>query len=363
MDFSTWSMALSFAAVMAGYVFLFRKASSLLWRQGTNEKESKRQSAVSTSAAVDDKCGDNKCHRCLEAMAPLSWRGNERYRLVCCGNQLCASCWTAALSRREELSRRVNELRAKPKASVDPASVQELKWELERSDTCDLCRSPAPHSPEASAAAVRAHAEKGKAWAMYMLGNKYETGSGVPKDHVAAFRWFEKAATHAQPHPNAAQGLGALYLAGAGSSRLFGPNYKQALRWLRPAAEAGHATAMHNLGQMFSEGLGVRRSAEDAAKWWLKGAEAGSHQCQSDIGCCYETGIGVAKSDEEAMRWFLASAEQGNATAQYNLGGVLFRTGQATARPAMLREALEWCRKSAAQGNPDAMHMLRQLQP
>ena len=316
--------------------------------------------SASEPAATPETVQDT-CHRCLEIMQPLSWRGNERNRLVCCGNQLCASCWGASLRRREELSRRVAELRQQPRESIDPHALQELKGELERSDKCDLCRADAPHSPEASFETVRRHAEAGKAWAQYMLGNKYQAGAGTARDLEQAFEWFRRAAAHPQAHPNgcAAQALGSVYLAGAGVPQ----DYRQALRWLRPAAAAGHPQAMHNLGQMYSEGLGVRRDAKEAARWWLEGAEAGSHQCQSDLGCCYENGEGVAQSDEEARRWFRAAAEQGNATAQFNFGGALFRAGQAQRRPELLREAVEWCRKSAAQGNKDAIGMMKQLQP
>ena len=323
------------------------------------EGHSKPASALPSAKLPADDDGSDVCHRCLEVMAPLSWRGNERNRAVCCGNQLCAACWTSSLRRRDELSRRLAELKRQPRESVDRAAAKELLEELERSDRCDLCRAQAPHSPEASFEAVRRHAEAGRPWAMYMLGNKYQTGAGVGTDHRKAYEWFQKAAIHPRPHPNAAQALGSVYLAGAGVRA----DYAEALRWLRPAADAGHATAMHNLGQMYSEGLGVRRSAQEAARWWLRGAEEGSHQCQSDLGCCYEHGEGVRQSDAEAQRWFTAAAEQGNATAMYNLGGVLFRNGQAQGRPELLREAVEWCRKAAAGGNADAVAMLKQLQP
>ena len=329
--------------------------TKLLLRPASLQREEEEGTPEPLQAATSDE----ECPRCLEAMPPLTWRGDERNRAVCCGGQMCKSCWTASLRRREELSRRVAALKQQPRASVDPVAARELLEELERSDKCDLCRAAAPHSPEASCEAVRRHAEAGRSWAMYMLGNKYQTGAGVRADQRLAFEWFQRAATHPQPHPNASQALGSVYLAGAGVRA----DPKEALRWLLPAAEAGHATAMHNLGQMYSEGLGVRRDAKEAARWWLRGAEAGSHQCQSDLGCCYENGEGVARSDAEASRWFLAAAEQGNATAQFNVGGALFRQGQAQGRPELCREAVTWCRKSAAQGNSDAMQMLRQLQP
>ena len=331
----------------------------LLARPDNMRRELESSSAVASASQVPapTELESDVCHRCLEAMPALSWRGTERNRLVCCGNQLCAACWTSLLRRREELGRRMNELKKQPLESVDREAAKQLVEELERTDKCDLCRAPAPHSPEASFEAVRRHAESGKAWAQYMLGNKYQVGAGVAKSHELAHEWFKRAAAHAEPHPNAAQALGSTYLAGAGVR----VDYKEALRWLLPAAEAGHATAMHNLGQMHSQGLGVRRSAAEAVSWWLRGAEAGSHQCQSDLGCCYENGTGVAQSVTEAARWFLAAAEQGNATAQYNYGGLLFRKGHAEGSLDLMQQAVEWCRKSATSGNADAINMLKRL--
>ena len=268
------------------------------------------------------------CHRCLEPMPPLTWRGNERNWAVCCGNQLCASCWASSLSRRVK-------------------------------DTCELCHTTAPNTPADKFEAVRRHAEAGEGWALVMLGNKYQSGSGVARNPRLAFECFKRATLHPDPHPSAWQTLGSAYLAGTGVET----DYKEAKRWLMPAAEAGHAIAMHNMGQIFSQGLGVRSDQKKAAEWWLRGAQAGSHECQCELGCAYESGEGVSASEAQARRWLLAAAKQGNATAQFKYGGLLFRVGKADGEPEMLREAVEWCRKSAQGGHVDAMQMLKQVQP
>ena len=46
------------------------------------------------------------CPLCLEGMPMLTWRGNERHRLVCCGRQICKPCWVAAMQRFEDMGRR-----------------------------------------------------------------------------------------------------------------------------------------------------------------------------------------------------------------------------------------------------------------
>ena len=130
-----------------------------------------------------------------------------------------------------------------------------------------------------------------------------------------------------------------------------------ALAWLRPIAEAGHAGAMHQMGQIYQHGWGVNPSAEGAVSWWLRGAEEGSRECQSDLGCCYERGAGVPREEAQARRWFAAAAEQGDPKAQFNLGGMLYRDGSADA----VRQAIELCRKAAAQDDQDAIRMLKEL--
>ena len=48
--------------------------------------------------------------------------------------------------------------------------------------------------PEQAIALLRPAAENGNAQAAYMLSVIYEGGVGVPRDQVAAERWFERAA-------------------------------------------------------------------------------------------------------------------------------------------------------------------------
>jgi TPR repeat protein len=50
-------------------------------------------------------------------------------------------------------------------------------------------------------------------------------------------------------------------------------NYEEAVKWLRKAAEQGHARALDSLGSMYSQGDGVEKNYEEAVKWLEKFVE------------------------------------------------------------------------------------------
>ena len=50
-------------------------------------------------------------------------------------------------------------------------------------------------------------------------------------------------------------------------------NPKEALKWIRKAAEQQHAEAQTTLGACYSQGLGVEQDPKEAVKWFRKAAE------------------------------------------------------------------------------------------
>src|ERR1700754_2146382 len=77
----------------------------------------------------------------------------------------------------------------------------------------------------AADAAGVAQPPEGSAEAMNRMGILYATGSGVPKDYVAALAWYQRA------------------------------------------AESGSTGAMNNIATMYFHGLGVPQSYEETVKW------------------------------------------------------------------------------------------------
>lgn len=128
--------------------------------------------------------------------------------------------------------------------------------------------------------------------------------------------------------------LGAVFFVkdGMKAPRRPGAVLGDAFTWYRrKAAERGDASAQYGLGYRYANGLGVKKSAKDAALWYRKAAEQGNANAQYELGVCYTVGRGVEKSAEKAARWLRNAAESGYAGATgvlghyYCLGGKLRR--------------------------------------
>jgi tetratricopeptide (TPR) repeat protein len=152
----------------------------------------------------------------------------------------------------------------------------------------------------------KAKAEKGDAHSQYLLGCYYHIGEGVPKDYAEAAKWLRKAAE--QGHAAAQFSLGGVcYANGLGVPK----DYAEMVKWWRKAAEQGHATAQRGLGICYSNGQGVQQDYVEAVKWYRKAAEQGEADAQINMGNCYSEGKGVPQDYVQAYKWYnLASAQK-----------------------------------------------------
>jgi TPR repeat protein len=97
-------------------------------------------------------------------------------------------------------------------------------------------------------------------------------------------------------------------------------DYVTALRFWRPLAEHGNATAQYNLGLIYENGRGVPQDPVNAVKWYRMAAEQGHANAQNNLGFMYANGQGVPQDYGEAIKWYRRAADQRLASAQYNLG-------------------------------------------
>ena len=144
-----------------------------------------------------------------------------------------------------------------------------------------------------------------------------------------------------------------------GESLYYKQDYENALKYIKPAAEQGHAKAQFRLGYCYDEGLGVTQDYQEAVKWYRKAVEQGNAQAQCNLGYCYEKGLGVTQDYKEAEKWYRKAAEQGNATAQYNLGN-FYNNGWGVKKDK--QEAIKWYKKAAEQGYENAIKRLKELE-
>lgn len=113
---------------------------------------------------------------------------------------------------------------------------------------------------------VRRAAESGNADAQFLQATFCAQGRfGNRRDDDDAARWLERGA--AQGHATSQLGL-ARHLLGTGDA-------ERAAACFRAAAEQGHVEAQYSLALCLLDGMGVPRSATEAAKWFQKAAAEG----------------------------------------------------------------------------------------
>ena len=96
-------------------------------------------------------------------------------------------------------------------------------------------------------------------------------------------------------------------------------DFDNAVRLLRPLAEAGNRVAQEKLGRLYQRGKGVPRDFELAIAWYRKAAEQGDAAAEGRLGFLYRVGAGVPKipARHEVVS---PAAQQGNPLARVGLG-------------------------------------------
>ena len=85
-------------------------------------------------------------------------------------------------------------------------------------------------------------------------------------------------------------------------------------------AERGDAEAQFGLGELRWDGTDeLAKDRAEAAKWIRKAAEQGHAKAQHMLGYMYKNGEGVAMDRAEAVKWYRKAAEQGDERAQRKL--------------------------------------------
>lgn len=131
-------------------------------------------------------------------------------------------------------------------------------------------------------------------------------------------------------------------------------------------AESGNALAMHDLGRMFTDGLGREIDLQVAHAWYEKALatflsaeeEKSKPYLEYRIGKIYAAGLGTEQDYEQAASWFQEAVDKNHKYAQYSLGCLYYR-GQGVSQD--YEEALWLYTLSANQGNPYADYELAKM--
>lgn len=111
------------------------------------------------------------------------------------------------------------------------------------------------------------------------------------------------------------------------------PDFEQALCLFLEEAECGNALAMHDLGRMYADGLGVSMDTDIAFTWYDKAltafmdieANKKSRYVEYRIGKMHAAGLGTDQVYEEAAEWFEIASFQNHKFSQYSLAGLYYR--------------------------------------
>ncbi|MBT4711391.1 MAG: sel1 repeat family protein [Alphaproteobacteria bacterium] len=107
----------------------------------------------------------------------------------------------------------------------------------------------------------------------------------------------------------------------AGVAAAQAEDYETAMKEWLPLAEQGVAGAQSNIGDMFSNGLGMERDDTQAFFWHIKAAEQGVVKSIFFVGAALAAGQGVEKDLVEGTKWLLLAQRVGfpNATQVLSL--------------------------------------------
>lgn len=144
------------------------------------------------------------------------------------------------------------------------------------------------------------------------------------------------------------------------------PDFEQALRLFLEETEEGNALAMHDLGRMYADGLGVDMDADASFAWYEKALSAfmdieahrKSRYVEYRIGKMHAAGLGTERDYEEAAGWFEMASSRNHKYAQYSLAGLYYR-GQGVEQS--YQTAFRLYGKSAAQHVPYANYELAKM--
>ena len=188
----------------------------------------------------------------------------------------------------------------------------------------------------------------------------------------------EALVSEPEPASNSSTELHAQWTIGYKQARayLFGsetdkPDFESAHDLFMREAESGNVLAMHDLGRMHADGLGVDVDTDAAHDWYAKALagfvqiesamaadERGATYLRYRIGKMYMAGLGTQQDYSEAAKWLGIAAEDGHRYAQYSLGSLYYRgLGVGQDHEA----ALGLYHESARQGNAYADYELAKM--
>lgn len=212
---------------------------------------------------------------------------------------------------------------------------------------------PNPARLQQALALAREGAARGDAESTYKLSLIYLNGSGVARDPVEAARWLRYAAD--QGHAKAQEGMGMLAMRWIGAANQPGTpvNADEAADWFRKAAAQDSAMGQCLLGRLLIQ----QRRPDEAMPWLRQSAQQNHAEAQALL-----AGLLFKRNDAgdwtEAVQLLIKAADQNNSFAQVGLAHA-YESGFGVAQDYV--QAATLYRKAALEGNAEAQLGLARL--
>lgn len=134
---------------------------------------------------------------------------------------------------------------------------------------------------------------------------------------------------------------------------------EKALKWIKPASEAGSAEALYFLAEIYDKRIEDRPSNEEIVLLLTKSAEQGFTLAQVRLGEIYRFGrVGIPRDLEKARFFFDFAAAKGSTEALEQLQFIYAHAGNEKVKQKYADEELTWLELGAKQGEGEASLIL-----
>jgi TPR repeat protein len=159
-------------------------------------------------------------------------------------------------------------------------------------------------------------------------------------------------------YPEAEYTIGLMHASGRLSEK-GRPDYTNALRWYRLAADRDHARAIVAIGDMAADGKGdIKKSLEAAVEWYTTAAELDYPPAQVMLAGILQSGRGIDRDYDAAIEWLSLAADLDYPEAHYQMGQA-YESGRGVTKDKYT--ARSWYRTAEELGHEEAGERLRRM--
>lgn len=148
-----------------------------------------------------------------------------------------------------------------------------------------------------------------------LFGIYYNGRNNVPKNNEEAYKWLKKGAELGNPWCQWLWGYTLHY----GDDGIH-VNVNQAIYWLEKAANQNQDDAMEELGELYQDGILVKRDIEKTIYWYKKASDLKNKIAIEQLATMYQYGDGVDINKEKAFKLMKEAASLGGSSAQIKTG-------------------------------------------